>query len=740
MVDLPGNEGANKGYWRVQIRDRYGRFVEMGGDITFEISLPGGGRAMVPGIYRGSVRPDVAKIEVLDDKYIPKGMYEVGSHFITAIKKDKEDENKTNLTGVPDATVETPPEPKKLELAAEIDGDTAFSIIRGAQGLHAKKATGRAAFARTPDDVIEAAHLQYIEVYNKLKEEYPDLVSQFANAEEYWAYAKNSLAVSDTTPWANSVKDIPELMKASNKIYARDFLGLKEDGLITFYRNAVNHKPSEERSAAGYASFDKRMAWDYNSYLIKYEGVGEHDGRYEVKAKPEELTGLLGYSQIQDEYGVVIGLDVVSMPGRMKRVGGLEIQEPSPWAKTIDTFDRSGGASPFRQFRTASHFDLYPIPADTFPGDDYQAFMEKNGIVKGGIPAKWEEIYGEGSWNEVDGKYPAYARLKELFVDAGGGKIGLDTLALDKYLARAYSDNESKKPEKNDYGDLAVKMLTVLQELSGTTFMVHRGHNQGDKRVIEAESKASPGDVPNVIDVVNKTAEDRSAVEPKGPSTISDLVSGYKNIISRIEELDSSPGPKVEKGNTPMRVLLESMGKAGKPEMVDPSVLAGKKIIYRGGSSFGIDSLKYSETDRIGLGVTGDGYYFSNKTETADVYASMSPDGDEGSVVSAVWSPTAKVYEFTDEAPYYDDKTALQAKATEAAQSAIKALHIETNASEAEQEIYDNFYESDMDALTTSLILEGYDGMSYTFNRGIEGKEETYTIVFNREALQIADI
>lgn len=249
--------------------------------------------------------------------------------------------------------------------------------------------------------------------------------------------------------------------------------------------------------------------------------------------------------------------------------------------------------------------------------------------------------------------------------------------------------------------------------------------------------------VTGTVTTFDRGVEAESESEPSASpiSTIADLIKNYDELLSRVEEIDSSSGSKAEKGNVPMRALLEAIGKGGKPEMVDPSVLAGREIFYRGGPAFGIDSLKYSETDRIGLGVTGDGYYFSSLTNTAEVYASMGPGGeDNGAVVSVVWKPTAKVYEFNDEAPHYDDKTALQEKGREAAQDAIKELHVETRATEVEQEIYDMFYGSDMDALTTSLILEGYDGMSYTFNRGIPGKEEKYTIVFNREALQIADI
>jgi hypothetical protein len=228
-------------------------------------------------------------------------------------------------------------------------------------------------------------------------------------------------------------------------------------------------------------------------------------------------------------------------------------------------------------------------------------------------------------------------------------------------------------------------------------------------------------------------------------STIAELVENHEELLSRIEEIEKSSDSKVEKGDVPMRALVEMMGKGGKPEMVDPSVLAGREIFYRGGPGFAIDSLKYSATDRIGLGVFGNGYYFSNLTDTAEMYSAMGPGGiDAGAVVSVVWKPTAKVYNIDDLdiklPPGYNIKMYLYTIANEAKEGALKELNFPDKMTDSQRAIYKLFFsDQDVDAFTTTLILDGYDGLSFTFD-GKRGAREKYTIVFNREALQIADI
>lgn len=88
MVDItPGDSGANKGFWRVQLRDRYGKFVKMGGAVMFEIQLEGvQGKSIGVGYFIGNLDLETARIEVRDNKRIPKGVYLVKRDDITAIE------------------------------------------------------------------------------------------------------------------------------------------------------------------------------------------------------------------------------------------------------------------------------------------------------------------------------------------------------------------------------------------------------------------------------------------------------------------------------------------------------------------------------------------------------------------------------------------------------------------------------------------------------------------------------
>lgn len=94
MVDItPGDSGANKGFWREQLRDRFGKFVKMGGAVLFDVQLPGVyGKAQGLGIFIGNAEPGLARIEVKDNKKIPRGVYLVKSEDITAVKAILPDE------------------------------------------------------------------------------------------------------------------------------------------------------------------------------------------------------------------------------------------------------------------------------------------------------------------------------------------------------------------------------------------------------------------------------------------------------------------------------------------------------------------------------------------------------------------------------------------------------------------------------------------------------------------------
>ena len=213
----------------------------------------------------------------------------------------------------------------------------------------------------------------------------------------------------------------------------------------------------------------------------------------------------------------------------------------------------------------------------------------------------------------------------------------------------------------------------------------------------------------------------------KSYKSIDDLVKDGMDIQGTVEELG---GYSAADGNVAMRVLLERVGKNGTPEIVASVNDLDGEPMYRGAADVTNESFKTNDYDRIGVGQYGDGYYFSDSKVTADDYANRAEfdrtyGANKGDVMVAGWKKDAKVFMGGNSSTDWVDS----AKAAQ--DKAIDKLKINTRASDDQDAIYNLFYSDYGNAFVTDLILQGYDGM----NIGI-GLTETYTVVFNREALQ----
>lgn len=80
------NDGANEGFWRFQIRDKYGRWVQMGGAVTFSTDHPNFGRISGTGLFEGGSRPGFAMIRVKNHATLEDGVYEVSSDDLESVK------------------------------------------------------------------------------------------------------------------------------------------------------------------------------------------------------------------------------------------------------------------------------------------------------------------------------------------------------------------------------------------------------------------------------------------------------------------------------------------------------------------------------------------------------------------------------------------------------------------------------------------------------------------------------
>lgn len=216
----------------------------------------------------------------------------------------------------------------------------------------------------------------------------------------------------------------------------------------------------------------------------------------------------------------------------------------------------------------------------------------------------------------------------------------------------------------------------------------------------------------------------------KSYSSIDNLTSDAKSLQSAVDEQYNPSIDQAANGNVPMRVLVEELGKGGQPTVVDSIEKLESEPFYRGTSSENADAFTSSESHRMGLGVYGDGYYFSDQVATAMDYATRS-DGSS-TIVTAGWKQDAKVYEFASGGAAGGDMGAWLDAGSKASMEAIEKLNISTGASESQDAIFNMYYKSYSEALATDLILKGFDGMKVRINEG-----ENYMVVFNREALQV---
>lgn len=217
----------------------------------------------------------------------------------------------------------------------------------------------------------------------------------------------------------------------------------------------------------------------------------------------------------------------------------------------------------------------------------------------------------------------------------------------------------------------------------------------------------------------------------KSYESFDDLANDGDSIQNAVDELFDSSIGRSANGNVAMRVLLERMGKGGKPEIVRSAKQLDGEPIYRGTNTENAEGFKNNDYDRIGRGAMGDGYYFSDSPSTATDYANQF---DGGKVITAGWKKDAKVYDFSvsgrvTEDNYLDN---LMEMGGETTQRVWDDWNMESSATSGQDNAFTNFFNDENNAAVTSLMLQGYDGMTIKQPSG-----ETYTVVFNREAMQV---
>jgi hypothetical protein len=715
MVDVtPGNLGANKGHWAKQLRDRFSRFMEEGSFVLIEIELPGVyGKVHATGKLIRAVSPGVALVRVETNKEIPAGDYEVSTENITAIQATIPLEHVEKKAA--EARGETAP--AEAPLKKSMSGTEALNLRLKSMG-NLLREDGRfpvprmSYLNRKDSDNRRAAQRDYKKVFDAE----PALQEKYKTFENMWEQVYK-YGTDERTQSPNELANIPEDMKELNRAYAKHFLGLDPEGLITVYRNAVNGKYTEEESAVGYASTDALMAYDYASHRDNIEA----NGRYEIDVKPGEIFGMLGYSKIEDEYGVTIGRELANIPGRVRRVGDLAMVLPdAPWLKEWGLkFNRGKGASPFRQYSLAVSHEFHPV--EPF-GDSVAEFLTKYNISAADIKNKFDQIYGEGAYEKyrATGNIVDFNKLRRLFIPLPDGKIGLDVEKLSNLMGL-----KEVSEYTGDLYDNTMKMLSVIQELTGQYFMTHKTRDY----VPLAESpKDSPTPVLEDTPPVETTVE----TPPTESSPLGTIPSGYENWLPSMADIlgfnddeDSEDDFDPALGNKLLSRVMEKAGYNEKPKILSAEEFnsIGGETIYRAviDEKF-VDQYLNSSKHFAGTGVFGNGTYSTSKRESAEAYAGSTNNDPEiinSRMLEMKLSPDANVLSF-------NSKRDLRKWAEENA-AKFKEEYTKFGANPGEIQQFDWQMNNTAD-WTSIAIMAGYDAIRFPPDVGTE----YFTIILNR--------
>ena len=504
-----------------QLRDRFGRWVDMGKGVKFKIRLKNGKYHSVLGVNTGKGASDNTRglIKVENDPYLPNGNYPVSSanlqQYIGLLTEEELAESGIELgkdvsgnvvtaredSAIPNiddiiAEAEDISSPVK-ELKTEITGDE-IQDIKISSIAKALKAEGRFPVPRQSSldtwgktsDATKGAKLDYSKVYEGMSSEDPEFAEKYPTFDSFWNRVVD-LAVDERTQSPNDLNQINQEMKEINKGYAKHVLGLDpENGTFTVYRNAINNAFEEKDAAVGYVSTSKNLAFDYNAGTR----AGEFsNGRYEITVKPDEVNGMIGYSQVEDEYALTIGQGVTYQEGRVKKVGELETVKVAPWhEEAVGKLKRGQGATPFRGHSFVGQFDFLPISKNPMQVDKLQDFLDDNNMTMDDWKNKFDELHGEGAYQRFKDSgrenQVSLQSLERMFVDLGDGTYGLDITKLspagnDSAGSASYGDTQNTSSFVNDYVDNKLKFLSLIQEITGEPFMVHK-NNSRNKEVV----------------------------------------------------------------------------------------------------------------------------------------------------------------------------------------------------------------------------------------------------------------
>lgn len=227
--------------------------------------------------------------------------------------------------------------------------------------------------------------------------------------------------------------------------------------------------------------------------------------------------------------------------------------------------------------------------------------------------------------------------------------------------------------------------------------------------------------------------------------TAGSLFKDQDSLQSSIEGLTDPNKSRFANGNVAIKVLLERQGKGGQPDVFDSieelrEVNPDAEIIYRGTDESYKDSMFNDDYDRTGTGAFGEGYYFTSSQPEATSYAEggRTANHTNPTVIQGAMKPNARVKVFSGPEELDDyGRDAMNKAVRDIEATGLDSRTISPDG-RSTTSISDfttsSFYNTHTTAASTQLILEGFDAMQFVSD--YSGRN-TYTVVFNREAMQV---
>lgn len=228
-------------------------------------------------------------------------------------------------------------------------------------------------------------------------------------------------------------------------------------------------------------------------------------------------------------------------------------------------------------------------------------------------------------------------------------------------------------------------------------------------------------------------------------NTIKEAVSKYR---AESKDLDNPHGMMHTEYEA--NAIQEALGVGGRPTLVDDATKLTGEPIYRGVGFMqeenlekATDNLKTGDVAWQGYGVFGSGLYFTNQQDIADKYGQK--NSEFSTVYTAALSPDANVVTFADWKEYRNATAELATTQLADIKSALDEKY-GANDSPEKSAAFDSVKEAypgihyatnmELENAHINWLLKGVDavniGRSDKYDRPV-----TYTVVFNREALQV---